>query len=470
MKKKIMVALLAGVMMLQQPVSGWCAQNTDSAQQSETTQEGDSSEDAAAGDTEDSAAGEGTAVTEDGENGGKAADTDQDVQEEDEIPTWQAMDVGQVGNVIRRYKVKKALEKEDLQLDISWQVDSDSMRTALEQYCVPMNREVVDYSLTRENDQFQITNGVRGVSLNEDASVDKLTDYLQHVWRDGPGNLDLDVEITEPKGSQEELEKVKDILGQGSTDYSASSAARATNVKNGTSKLNGKVIYPGDEISVCDNMVPFTEENGYEPAASYANGTVVESFGGGICQVSTTLYQAVLQAELEVTERHNHSMIVKYVEPSMDAAIAEGAKDFRFVNNTEAPIYIEGYVSGEKIYFNLYGQEYRSADRTVTYESETLETINPTTELTADSEKAFGSITQTQSAHTGYKARLWKIVTENGQQVSKEEVNNSYYQMTPNKYKVGVKTSSTEASSAMYTAIANNDLNQVYVVLNRYGG
>ena len=90
MKKKIMAALLAGVMMLQQPVSGWCAQNTDSAQQSETTQEGDSSEDAAAGDTEDSAAGEGTAVTEDGENGGKAADTDQDVQEEDEIPTWQA--------------------------------------------------------------------------------------------------------------------------------------------------------------------------------------------------------------------------------------------------------------------------------------------------------------------------------------------------------------------------------------------
>ena len=280
----------------------------------------------------------------------------------------------------------------------------------------------------------------------------------------------LDVEITEPKGSQEELAKVKDVLGQGVTDYSASSAARATNVKNGTSKLNGKVLYPGEEISVCDNMVPFTEENGYAPAASYANGTVVESFGGGICQVSTTLYQAVLQAELEVTERHNHSMIVKYVEPSMDAAIAEGAKDFRFVNNTEAPIYIEGYTYGGKIYFNLYGEEYRSADRKVTYESETLETIDPTTELTADPEKAFGSMEQIQSAHTGYKAKLWKIVTENGEQVSKEEVNNSYYQMTPNKYKVGVKTSNAEASSAMYTAIANNDLNQVYVVLNQYGG
>ena len=100
----------------------------------------------------------------------------------------------------------------------------------------------------------------------------------------------------------------------------------------------------------------------------------------------------------------------------------------------------------------------------MTYESETLETIDPTTELTADQEKAFGSMEQIQSAHTGYKAKLWKIVTENG------EVNNSYYQMTPNKYKVGVKTSNAEASSAMYTAIANNDLNQVYVVLNQYGG
>ncbi len=554
MKKKIMAALLAGIMVLQQPVSGWCAQNTESTQKSETTQESESSEDPADGDAKDSddAENTGTTVADDGENSQEATDPDA----EDEIPTLQAendevtldtgtsdnaiegqrtildhiyaesvdlsgmteeeaqealqtrvdeitgyqivlhmddmstgvtakelgvtgdnddtirqaMDVGQVGNVIKRYKVKKALEQENLQLDLSYQVDEDSVRNALETYCVPMNREVVDYELTRENGEFQITNGVRGVTLNEDASVDKVTDYLEDVWKDGPGSVDLDVEITEPKGSQEELAKVKDVLGQGVTDYSASSAARATNVKNGTSKLNGKVLYPGDEISVCDNMVPFTEENGYEPAASYANGTVVESFGGGICQVSTTLYQAVLQAELEVTERHNHSMIVKYVEPSMDAAIAEGAKDFRFVNNTEAPVYIEGYTSGGKIYFTLYGEEYRSADRKVTYESETLETIDPTTELTADPEKAFGSMEQTQSAHTGYKAKLWKIVTENGEQVSKEEVNNSYYQMTPNKYKVGVKTSNAEASSAMYTAIANNDLNQVYVVMNQYGG
>lgn len=378
-----------------------------------------------------------------------------------------AAKIGQIGNVIKRYKVKKDLEKTPLRLQMKYQVDEDSLQTALETYCIPLNRAVSDYGLTHDNGQFQIINGQRGVILKEEESVRLLETYLTDLWKDGIGEVDLEVEITEPKGSKEELARVKDVLGKGSTDYSSSSASRATNIKNGTQKLNGKVLYPGDTFSVCDAMVPFTEENGYALAGSYANGTVVESFGGGICQVSSTLYLAVLRSELQVTERHNHSMIVNYVKPSMDAAIAEGAKDFKFVNNLDTPVYIEGYAGGGMVSFVVYGEEYRSEGRTVSYESETLETIQPTTELTADPEKALGSIEQTDSSHTGYRAKLWKVVTENGQE-TREEVNNSTYQMTPAKYKVGVKTDNVEASSAMYSAIAANDLNQVYVVLNQY--
>ena len=378
-----------------------------------------------------------------------------------------AAKIGQIGNVIKRYKVKKDLEKAPLRLQMKYQVEEEALRTALETYCIPLNRSVSDYSLTHDNGQFQIINGQRGVILKEEESVRLLETYLTDLWKDGIGEVDLEVEITEPKGSKEELARVKDVLGKGSTDYSSSSASRATNIKNGTQKLNGKVLYPGDTFSVCDAMVPFTEENGYALAGSYANGTVVESFGGGICQVSSTLYLAVLRSELQVTERHNHSMIVNYVKPSMDAAIAEGAKDFKFVNNLDTPVYIEGYAGGGMVSFVVYGEEYRSEGRTVSYESETLETIQPTTELTADPEKALGSIEQTDSSHTGYRAKLWKVVTENGQE-TREEVNNSTYQMTPAKYKVGVKTDNAEASSAMYSAIAANDLNQVYVVLNQY--
>ena len=93
---------------------------------------------------------------------------------------------------------------------------------------------------------------------------------------------------------------------------------------------------------------------------------MVDSLGGGICQVSTTLYNAVLLSELEVTERHNHSMIVTYVDPSADAAIAESAgKDFKFVNNTDHPIYIDGHCENKNITFTIYGVETRSAEREV---------------------------------------------------------------------------------------------------------
>ena len=99
---------------------------------------------------------------------------------------------------------------------------------------------------------------------------------------------------------------------------------------NGTNLVNGTLVYPGESFSMYETVSPFTEENGYFLAGSYLNGQVVESFGGGICQVSSTLYNAVLRAELQVDERYNHSMIVGYVKASMDAAISEGNKDLIF--------------------------------------------------------------------------------------------------------------------------------------------
>lgn len=380
-----------------------------------------------------------------------------------------AAQIGQASNVIKRFKVKKDLEKEPIQIPLKYKVDEAAAQTALKQYCEPLNREMENYGLTRDSSgtKFVVTNGQRGVTLKEEESVKKVKNYLTNVWRDGIGSLDLEIDIVEPGGSREELARITDVLGQGSTDYSASSAARATNIKNGTSKLNGKVLYPGESFSVCTTMMPFDEDNGYEMAPSYANGEVVESFGGGICQVSTTLYLAVLRAELEVTERHNHSMSVGYVKPSMDAAIAEGSKDFRFTNNLDAPIYIEGYASSGKLSFAVYGEEYRPEGRQVKYESETLETIEPTVEMSADSSLAFGQIEKTQSAHTGYNAVLWKVVTENGEE-TREQVNSSYYMMAPTRYKVGVKTSNAEAESALRAAVSTNDLEKVYAVWSQY--
>ena len=99
------------------------------------------------------------------------------------------------------------------------------------------------------------------------------------------------------------------------------------------------MIYPGDEFSVYQTVAPFNADNGYKLAGAYENGTTVDAYGGGICQVSTTLYNAVIRAELEVTERSGHSMIVNYVDPSADAAIAGEYKDFKLKQYRSTDLY-----------------------------------------------------------------------------------------------------------------------------------
>ena len=268
--------------------------------------------------------------------------------------------------------------------------------------------------------------------------------------------------VDEPKGSAEELAQVTDVLGSFTTSYKTSGSSRSANVANGCSLINGTTLYPGEEFSTYKTVSPFSVANGYYMAGSYVSGKVVDSLGGGICQVSTTLYNAVLLSELEVTERYNHSMIVGYVDPSADAAIAESSgKDFKFVNNTDYPIYIEGYTHDKQITFNIYGKETRDAGHSVRYESEVLETITPPADqIYADAGQPIGYIV-TESAHIGYKARLWKITMENGVEVSREQVNSSTYKMVPRSATVGTATSDPQAYEEIMAAISTANIDHV---------
>lgn len=223
------------------------------------------------------------------------------------------------------------------------------------------------------------------------------------------------------------------------------------------SKVDGTILYPGEEFDLAKTVSPFTQENGYELAGSYQNGTVVESFGGGICQVATTLYNAVIRAELEITMRFNHSMLVHYVEPSMDAAIAGNYKDLKFKNNLDAPVYIEGYCSGGIIYFNVYGKETRPSNREISFESETVSKTDPKVQFTMDASLTAGSVSVTQSGQSGCIAQLWKIVKVDGKQQSRDLFNKSNYQATPKLITIGTKDATSETLSALKAAIATGD-------------
>ena len=341
-------------------------------------------------------------------------------------------------NIIARYKSEKDIQQNGMNFTANMTADEGDILDVLENDCSSFEQEAVDASLTRENGSFTVSPGQSGVVIDHDSSASKIKSVLEDGWTGGNEIIALDMEVSEPNGTAGELEQVKDLLGTFTTSYSSSGEARCQNIANACGMINGTVVYPGQQFSVLQTITPFTEENGYALAGSYFGQQVVESFGGGICQVSTTLYNAVIRAELQVDERHNHSLIVSYVDPSDDAAIAESSGlDFRFTNNLEIPIYIEGSISGKSITFNIYGHETRDPGRTLAFESETIETTDPEGEAVyTDNTQQVGYISYT-AAHQGVKARLWKVVYQDGVEQSREVFNNSTYNAAPKSCTVG---------------------------------
>lgn len=375
----------------------------------------------------------------------------------------ETVSLGKKGNVVQRYKAMKDLENNNKVFPLEFSLDTAMIADVITEQCNAYNIPAINAAMSRENGEFRVTEGQAGQIIDTQASIDLIYDYLQKEWKKEECTIPLKIIVQEPKGSVEELSQLTDVLGTFTTSFSTSNQSRSANVINGCRLMNGTTLYPGEEFTSYDMVSPFSADNGYYMAGSYLNGQVVDSLGGGICQVTTTLYNTVLYAELEVTERHNHSMTVAYVDASADAAIAESSgKDFRFVNNKKYPVYIEGITTEDKnITFTIYGVEERPANRTVEYISETLSTQIPENEVIyADASQPIGYYS-VQSQHIGKKAQLWKVVKEDGVEVSREKVNSSSYMPSPRSATFGTATQDPVALEQVLTAITTNNIDHV---------
>lgn len=368
----------------------------------------------------------------------------------------EAVSYGKVGSVWSRYQKLKDLKKEAVEIEATYSIDSETVKTTVAEKIPHLDDEAVNATIKRENGAFVITEGKSGKKIDIEESTKVIEEYFNAEWEPKAEEIiTLVTVVDEPDIKAEDLKQVKDLLGTFSTSFTSSSN-RGKNISHAASLINGTVLMPGEEMSASDAMGSRTAENGYLEAGSYLNGTTVQTYGGGVCQVSTTLYNAVLLAELEVTERWAHSMNVDYVKPSMDAAISEGYKDLKFKNNTDAPIYIEGYTSGGKLTFTVYGKNTKEEGRKVTYVSEVTSRTAAKKKFVASGD-AVGTLKKSSSGHDAIKAKLWKVVTVNGSEVSREAVNSSSYATSAATWKVGTGTDNAEAKKVLNDAIATQD-------------
>ncbi|MDE7430836.1 MAG: VanW family protein [Lachnospiraceae bacterium] len=344
------------------------------------------------------------------------------------------------GNVLERYKQAKDIEKKGLHYEFELDVNDEVMKNTIDDKCGRYNIPHVNAKLTREGNGFTISKESSGRMIDMDKTVSDLHNYLLNDWDGGSVKQVVTVVDDNPVATVADCEKVKDLIGSFTTNFTTGSGNynRNKNMENGINLLNGITLCQGETMSVNSFLEPWTEDNGWLNAGTYVNGKVEDSLGGGICQVSTTLYNAVLNAELEVVERFNHSMSVGYVKLSMDAALAGTWKDLKIKNNTDTPIYIEGiYNPSGSLTFNIYGVETRPANRRIEYVSETLSTVPSSEIVKQDPSLPAGYRKVTSSGHTGYTARLLKRVYIDGNLESETVVNRSSYSPSPTYVTIG---------------------------------
>ena len=361
----------------------------------------------------------------------------------------EAVTLGKSGNVVKRYKDVLDLKEEGKVYELEMSISEDTIEEKVEELCSEYNVEAQNATLTKSGSSFVITDEVEGTLVDSAATAEEIYNYICNEW-DKSSSITIDVatDVDEPEVTAEDCELVSTTpMGTYTTYFSTGGnyANRCLNIQNGAEHLDGSVIYPGESYSVNEHLEERNAENGYYLAGTYVDGTTQDSYGGGICQVSSTLYNALLLAEIDITKRSPHSMSVSYVPLSQDAAIAGDYKDLVFENNTEAPIYIEAiFSSGGSITFNVYGYDTRDSGRTVEYVSKTTSTTSPEVNVTKSDEYPEGYEEIVSTGHTGYTAELWKYVYQDGELVSEEKVNSSTYAATDTEKIVGTGKSDDE--------------------------
>jgi vancomycin resistance protein YoaR len=254
-------------------------------------------------------------------------------------------------------KVTLLVQERNVAVKPVYAFNEASLDKVLKEIAKEVDRKAKNAKAVMEGKKLQVAEpDVKGLEVNQKATKEALLQGDPTRLQDGE-EVTLVISETVPKFTAEQIGKIGNLLGSYATDYGGSPSGRKNNVRLAARFINGTLLAPGDVFSYNDTVGERSEERGFDVAHQYLNGKVVDAVGGGVCQPSSTLYNAVLYSGLKIVERHNHSMPVRYVSPGRDATVSYEGPDFRFANNTEGIIFIGASADGETLRFRLFGEK-----------------------------------------------------------------------------------------------------------------
>lgn len=251
---------------------------------------------------------------------------------------------------------------------------------------------------------------------------------------------EIQLTITKPSKTVKEIgtEAFPDLLGVCKTNYAASNKNRTTNLILAAGKINGTVLLPGEEFSYNNVVGKRTVEAGYKNAATYSNGQVVDDIGGGICQISSTLYDAAVFANMDITVRRNHQFVTSYLPAGKDATVVWGSQDFKFKNSRKYPVRITATVSGGVATVQIWGVK-EDVEYDISIETKQISTIKYTTQYIEDASLPAGTQKVSQAGANGRKVQAYKVMKLNGQVVSRTLLSTDTYRAMTRIVRVGTK-------------------------------
>ncbi len=337
-------------------------------------------------------------------------------------------------NGTKGYAIDKQKLLSDISIQLKTKADNAVVETSiLEVFPDPYDVDKIYNEIHREpqNARIETTDGVTRIEKASNGyDLDKTAlSQLLEANQDNQEPYYLDLVVIEPQ-----IQKVDDSALFGDTlstftsKISDSDSNRLNNVRKAAQSINGVVLNPGELFSYNDTLGPVTAATGYKSANVYSGGKIEKGIGGGVCQVSSALYSALLLADMEIVTRYNHSLIVGYVPYGQDATVSSGDIDLRFRNNTNAPMKIVASMDNSGVYIKLLGTNPHPG-RTIKIENVTIETIPVQTTIKEDPSLPEGKVQVDQKGMTGYVIDTYKNIYENGTLVEREYVSRSRYKM-----------------------------------------
>ena len=327
-----------------------------------------------------------------------------------------------------RFAAVEQLKTEPLKLKISRTWDKDMIRQKIEALAAEVNIAAVGAKATDfdvESKKFIIVERESGRNLLIDDTLALVVAQLEE--KKLHSSVDMVFEKTHAGMTAAELGENLVFVSEGKTLAKAINEGRDTNIRLILKGLSGLVLNAGEEFSFNDYFGKRTAAKGYELAGGIIGGILQDTYGGGICQPNTTLYQAVLKADLQIIERHPHSWPITYAAIGLDATVSWGGPNFRFANNTDYPIAFVAYYKKPAVIVQIYGRPLADG-ASISLTSELTETIPVAPPVSTLNETLpAGTVVVTRDEHIGMRAVSYKVWSKNGSVFKTELVAKSYY-------------------------------------------